>query len=355
MFAIPYQVLRIIEMAKPTWSQVDIREQGGPCERVQRRILNEDPEYRVKDEQSLMRILSSNGMLPWGDDWHFPISRLYDLLYAGKTSIVEHEFGAMADLAKIVLEQGAPTVDPAFKVGARFFSGLYEMAIASSTRSVHAKRKAIAAEAACHHFQCVIDELRHDASPGALLVKGKASGNIFVVIWNATPRNQRDGAEMRKREETSGYLQWALEQVNLFPKLDTAAFNALGVASRFRRRDLYPQLLDALVAANSKFEQYVQYQGDDDYDDFRSWLDEKRQESAAKTKKKRTLIMTNNISLNAIIAVVSGLALLAGVAVLGPKSSNETARLADLRPHALTGVDHSLVADLRPHASNKVV
>jgi hypothetical protein len=263
----PYEAVVIL---RSNLTPAAIAAMGGPVEEVQRRILKK-PDYNVRNLHGLIMLLERQKLLPFDKFWIQPVMRLYQLEQKSDVATMEHEQGALFNMAQLVIEANLTAVAPSVRKGALFFAAKYLSNFTKAKQAVYAKSKPEALKRASKYYEALIEELRDDHDPCSVLIKGVASANIVVNRWNATPHAQRTSKEMRDFIRRSGYLTWASEQIRIWPRVDRPAFNLLGIASRFRRRGYYPDLLEALRKANSKFEKYPEY-ADSDFDDFRNWL-----------------------------------------------------------------------------------
>lgn len=333
-----YELLVLLKK-QTNLSRDDIHDNGGPHPRVQQRILNENALYKIKNETALVTILIAQGVLPWDRSWQFPLARLRELQDRDDLAGIERQLGALYTLAEAVIESGPELVERQFYVGALYFAGLYLMPFVKPKNGAYVRDRVVAANKACKWLERLAVELKADTTPAADMLRWKTAANIVVVQWNMRKDEERNSEEMKAIIAKSGYIDWALRQSELFPKLDTPAFNALAIASRFHWRHLYPQLHEALSRANPAFASHNEYNSD--FDDFRTWLAAQRSTNIQiSARKEQNMKRSRRIS-GGVIAILVVAACALGIALVASVEPS-LAQLADLRPH-------QIAADLRPH------
>lgn len=332
----PYEML-ILLGAQTKLSRDDIRDKGGPDRRVQQRIINENPLYKVRDETALMNILLEQGVLPWDWRWQHPLARLRELHNRGDLSGIERQLGALYVMAEAIIRN--PTlVDRPFYIGALYFAGLYLIPFANPKNSAYAQDKYHAAEKACQWFDQLTFELKSENTPAANLIKANTAANIVAAHWNMRTPDERKSEEMQNIIRKSDYINWAMRQVELFPKLDTPAFNALAIASHLHWRELYPRLHRALVRSGSDFTSYKEY--NEDFDDFRNWLNSHNQNVVYLAPEKNEGMNKMRHFRSSAVAALTVIALAIGGVFMSKiekvKTQSVKMHVVDLRPHVST-------------------
>jgi hypothetical protein len=267
---------QIVVILRHELSPAAIAAEGGPVEEVQRRILK-NPEYKVRNMTALMGLLQDHNLLPFDKFWLRPIMRLYELDERRDIVSMEHEFAALYEMARYVIDANLAVVPSSSRKGALLFAAKYLSCFYKAKHGLYATFRVEALKKSSEYYEVLIKETHKDRDLCTTLIKGIASANLVVNRWNATSADARASKEMEQYIRKSGYMRWAARQMKIWPLIDKPAFNALGIASRFRRRRFYPMLLEALRKAKSEFEKYPVYnESNTDFADFQAWLKEQK-------------------------------------------------------------------------------
>lgn len=274
---------QIIVMLRKNLTPAAIHSSGGPVREVQHRILT-NPDYTVRDMRTLVRILVEQKLFPFAPFWVEPIMGIYELEEFEDVTGIKRQYAALFEMARLLIDNAhLVAVDSATHKGALFFAGKYLANFATTTHGSFEKFRRKALLGSTLYFESLLAIMQNDRDPCSIIIKGIASSNIVVNHWNVTPPGHRRSLRMAKYVRGSGYLTWISQQMTTWPMNDRPAFNALGIASRFRLRRYYPVILTALELAQvgrshkaiSSFRDYPEFNHPDgDYDDFRLWESE---------------------------------------------------------------------------------
>ncbi len=214
---------------------------------------------------SLQNMLFELKEMPFPIEWLEPLAQVHALREVRHISEIERTYKALSRVAENISPY-APKED---RLAAHFFAGQYHMSFAFHPRRVDNKQEHF--EKAVQNFRTLITKLDGSNVLQNVIIT-KCVGNIVALYWNGKPHDERDNPEMRAIIEELNFFPRIEEYIKLFPKLDTAPFTALAIASGLNETDRFEELYAALVATNPKYKSYQEY--DEDFNNFKGWLDQ---------------------------------------------------------------------------------
>jgi hypothetical protein len=165
------------------------------------------------------------------------------------------------------------------EIGKGYYAGHYCRIMSRLTDNADPRRRIWQKQSAILFglvFRLLIASNEAETPAGAQLAF-KANVNRMSAFWNYTPPSRRSSPHMRRLIDRSKYF----ERLISYAKLNNIihyAFNALGIASRFKMRDRYETLHRMLVRSAPEFKDPEQVRNsgrnplfDSDFDDFIEW------------------------------------------------------------------------------------
>lgn len=253
-------------------TDLDIAERAGGAERTIRSIKKELGRKPSAFEEGLNRVGTEKISLPWSDEAHAQAKRMLDLIRNARWHDLHQSFAfssksSVAAALAIDLKSSVSAEDWGHALTAYTF----QLGMQFSSLGSHASDR--------EDWEAIVDVMLSLLSgcddDWAKVLRFKVAGNRIVTAWKrTTPRNDRASEKMKEMIEKSGYREHLIAFNDLVPNDHVAPFNALAIASRFKERERYQDLLARLQRSDDRYQDVKSITDpdfDDDFDDFRKW------------------------------------------------------------------------------------
>lgn len=260
----PYEIVVLLKQLKGTTYTKISNTIGYSDSSSLRRCIYNNGGAKMQDgfKTLLQKMLCELKEMPWDEKWRHPMVELHTLDCLGYLAEIERNFAAIALMAPH-LGSCAPRSE---RLGVYYFAGRYHMAFASNPRRIDNQNAH--KELAVKYYNCVMEELDDKNLLESVFIT-KCIGNIVSLNWNTVPHKKRDTIEFRALIEDLEFFARMDEHIKRFPRLHTAPFNALAIASGLNLTERFEYLYNALITSHPNHDDDIEF--DEDFDNFKKW------------------------------------------------------------------------------------
>lgn len=267
----------VIILKEEGLTDLEISTRVGVVEKTIRSIKNSSAGIKRASEKGLLRVAIERCKLPWNSDAHEQAQIVLKLIEEKRFDDLHNSYAFSAKVSidlvsRLVEKDSLSDLD----WGQLLFCYVFLLGMQLSASSNHS-----------HYHdsndwtkitEALISRLESINEAWAQIFRYKVTGNVIVCRWKRTfPRRDRGSAKMMKSVDDSNYFKELITYNDLVPREPVAPFNALAIASRFKRRKLYKDLWERLQKSDRKYSNLDSVQDDDfddDFEDFFQWVNE---------------------------------------------------------------------------------